>query len=116
MGDGFMASFTSASSALYAAIAMQQAISTHFAASETPIRIRIGINAGEPIATNDDLHGTAVIQAARIMSHADGGEILVSDIVRDLLAGKDYLFSHKGEFDLKGFEEAVRLFEVRWEA
>jgi class 3 adenylate cyclase len=49
------------------------------------------------------------------MSHASGGEVLVSDIVRGLVAGKDYLFSQKGEFDLKGFEEAVRLFEVRWQ-
>jgi class 3 adenylate cyclase len=79
------------------------------------MRIRIGINAGEPIATNDDLYGTAVIQAARIMSHADGGEILVSDTVRNLVAGKDYLFSQQGEVDLKGFEEPVRLFDVRWQ-
>jgi class 3 adenylate cyclase len=116
MGDGFMASFTSASSALDAAIAMQRAIADHFEATPTPIRIRIGINAGEPIAENDDLYGTAVIQAARIMSHANGGEILVSDTVRGLVAGKPYLFSQKGAFDLKGFEEPVRLFEVRWQA
>ncbi len=49
------------------------------------------------------------------MSHADGGEILVSDTVRNLVAGKEYLFAQKGEYDLKGFEEAVRLFEVRWD-
>ena len=55
------------------------------------------------------------IQYARIMNHADGGEILLSDTVRNLVAGKDYLFSQKGEYDLKGFEEAVRLFEVRWQ-
>jgi class 3 adenylate cyclase len=114
MGDGFMASFTSASSGIDAAIAMQRAITDHFEATPTPIRIRIGINAGEPIAENDDLYGTAVIQAARIMGHADGGEILVSDTVRGLVAGKPYLFSQKGEFDLKGFEEPVRLFEVDW--
>jgi class 3 adenylate cyclase len=58
--------------------------------------------------------GASVIRAARIMSYADGGEILVSDTVRNLVAGKDYLFSQKGDFNLKGFEEAVRLFEVRW--
>jgi class 3 adenylate cyclase len=114
MGDGFMASFTSASSGIDAAVAMQRAITDHFEATPTPIRIRIGINAGEPIAENDDLYGTAVIQAARIMGHADGGEILVSDTVRGLVAGKSYLFSQKGEYDLKGFEETVRLFEVNW--
>ncbi len=116
MGDGFMIAFRSASGALDAAIAMQRAITQHFADTPTPLRIRVGINAGEPIAQDDDLHGTAVIQAARIMSHAAGGEILVTDTVRNLVAGKDYLFSQKGEYDLKGFEEAVRLFEVRWQA
>jgi len=114
MGDGFMVSFDSASGAIDAAVEMQRAISAHFEQTETPMRIRIGINAGEPIAQDDDLYGTAVIQAARIMSHADGGEILVSDTVRNLVAGKEYLFSLKGAFDLKGFEEPVRLFEVGW--
>ena len=114
MGDGFMASFTSASSALDAAIAMQQAITAYFAESETPIRIRVGINAGEPIEEDDDLYGASVIRAARVMGQAEGGEILVTNVVRELVEGKDYLFSQCGEYDLKGFEEAVRLFEVSW--
>ena len=59
MGDGFMLSFVSASSALDAAIAMQSAITLTFHDSETPIRIRIGIHAGEPIEEKNDLHGTA---------------------------------------------------------
>ncbi len=115
MGDGFMASFTSASSALDAAIAMQRAITEHFAESETPIRIRVGINAGEPIEEGDDLYGASVIRAARVMGQADGGEILATDVVRQLVEGKGYLFSQRGEADLRGFEEAVRLFEVRWD-
>ena len=115
MGDGFMASFTSASGALDAAIAMQQAITDHFGATETPIRIRIGINAGEPIEEDDDLYGTAVIQAARVMGLADGVQILVTDTVRNLVAGKDYRFSDHGTHDLKGFEEPARLFDVSWE-
>ena len=61
MGDGFMTSFGSASRALDAAIAMQRAITDHFEETETPIRIRVGINAGEPIEDQDDLCGTAVI-------------------------------------------------------
>jgi len=61
--------------------------------NETPIRIRVGINAGEPIEENDDLYGTAVIQAARVMGLADGGQILVTDTVRNLVAGKAYPFS-----------------------
>ena len=109
-----MAFFTSASSALDAAIAMQQAIAAHFAESETPIRIRVGISAGEPIDEGDDLHGASVIRAARVMGRAEDGEILVTDVVRQLVEGKEYLFGQRGEVDFKGFEEAVRLFDVRW--
>ncbi len=109
-----MASFTSASSALDAAIAMQRAITEHFAENETPIRIRVGINAGEPIEEDDDLYGASVIRAARVMGQADGGEILVTDVVRQLVEGKEYVFGDRGAADLKGFEVAVRLFEVRW--
>jgi class 3 adenylate cyclase len=114
MGDGFMASFTSVSGALDAAIAMQRALTDHFAPTETPIRIRVGINAGEPIEEDDDLYGTAVIQAARVMGLADGGQILVTDTVRNLVAGKEYRFHDHGTHDLKGFEEPARLFEVAW--
>ena len=115
MGDGFMASFASASGALDAAIAMQRSISERFAATETPIRIRIGINAGEPIAEDDDLYGTAVIQAARVMAKAEGGQILVTDTVRNLVAGQAYRFDPFGSHELKGFAEPARLFSVEWE-
>jgi len=100
--------------ALDAAIAMQQALTDHFAETATPIRIRVGINAGEPIEEDDDLYGAAVIQAARVMGLADGGQILVTDTVRNLVAGMNYRFADHGTHDLKGFEEPARLFEVGW--
>jgi class 3 adenylate cyclase len=88
---------------------------------EDGIRVRIGLNAGEPIAEDDpegrgDLHGTAVIAAARIAALANGGEILVSNVVCELVAGKGLLFSDRGDHALKGFEDPVRVFEVRWPA
>ena len=108
MGDGFMASFGSATKALECAAAIQG----NMAATE--VRVRIGLNAGEPIAEDDDLFGTAVIVAARIAAQAQGGEILVSDVVRQLVAGKGFLFSDRGNHALKGFEEPVRVYEVNW--
>ena len=114
MGDGFMASFSSATKALECAIAMQRAFAEHNESAPEPIKVRIGLNAGEPIAEDDDLFGTAVNEAARITATAAGGEILVSDVVRQLAKGKDFFFSDKGETSLKGFDEQVRLFEVRW--
>ena len=114
MGDGFMTSFTSATGALDCAVALQRSFDLHNETAEVPLRIRIGINAGEPIAEDDDLFGTAVIVAARVAAQASGNEILTTDVVRQLVAGKDYLFHDRGIAPLKGFDEPLRLFEVRW--
>jgi class 3 adenylate cyclase len=114
LGDGFMASFSSATRALECAIAMQRAFAEHNESAPEPIRVRVGLNAGEPIAEEEDLFGTAVNEAARITAAAKGGEILVSDVVRQLAKGKDFLFADRGETSLKGLDEPVRLYEVRW--
>jgi class 3 adenylate cyclase len=121
LGDGFMASFSSATRALECAIAMQMAFaewnearpSTGSGRAEQ-IKVRIGLNAGEPIAEEKDLFGTAVNLAARIAAKAEGGEILASDVVRQLVAGKGFLFADRGGVALRGFEDPVRLYEVRW--
>jgi class 3 adenylate cyclase len=114
-GDGIMASFASASRALECAIAMQRAFAQHNESNpHTPIRVRIGLNAGEPIAEEKDLFGTAVQLAARICAHAEPGEILAPIVVRELAAGKGILFSDRGDVALRGFEDPVRLFEVCW--
>ena len=115
MGDGFMASFPSVTRALECAIAMQRAFAEQNQSAEEPIGVRIGLNAGEPVAEEEDLFGTAVILAARIAAKAEGGEILASDVVRQLVAGKGFLFSDRGDVALRGFEDAARLYEVRWE-
>ncbi len=114
MGDGFMASFSSATKALESAIAMQRAFAARNESAAEPIRVRVGLNAGEPIAEDDDLFGTAVILAARIAAKAEGGEILTSDTVRGLVAGKRFLFADRGDTALRGFEDPVRLYEVSW--
>ena len=114
LGDGFMASFSSATRALECGIAMQRAFAEHNEAAEDLIRVRMGLNAGEPIAEEADLFGTAVNLAARIAAQAAGGEILVADVVRQLMAGKGFLFADRGEQALRGFEDPVRLYQVRW--
>jgi class 3 adenylate cyclase len=115
LGDGFMTSFSSAVRALECAIAVQRAFAAHNESGEEPILVRVGLNAGEPIAEDDDLYGTAVNEAARITATAKGGEILASDVVRQLVKGKDFLFADRGEVSLKGFDKPVRLHEVKWE-
>jgi class 3 adenylate cyclase len=79
------------------------------------LSVRVGLNAGEPIEEEGDLFGATVILASRIAARAEGGEILVADTVRGLCSGKGFLFADRGEFVAKGFEEAVRVYEVRWQ-
>jgi class 3 adenylate cyclase len=110
MGDGFMASFPSATEAAHCAADLQRAISS----MPQGISVRVGLNAGEPIAEDGDLFGASVILASRIAARASGGEILVSDVVRGLLIGKGFLFADRGEAVLRGFEDAIRLYELRW--
>jgi class 3 adenylate cyclase len=118
MGDGFLASFSSVTRAVECAIALQQAFAAHNAAQaepvEAPIRVRIGLSAGEPIEEEGDIFGETVILAARVAAKAEGGEILASLAVRELCAGKGFLFSDRGDVALRGFEDPVRLYEVRW--
>ena len=102
------------SKALACATPIQATFAERNESAEEPIRVRIGLNAGEPIAEDDDLFGTAVNEAARITASANGGEILVSNVVRELAKGKDFLFADRGEANLKGFDEPVRLYEVNW--
>jgi class 3 adenylate cyclase/pimeloyl-ACP methyl ester carboxylesterase len=114
IGDSFMASFPSAQKAVECAIALQRAFASVECGGER-LRIRVGINAGEPIAEEDDLFGSTVILASRTKAKAAGGEILVTDVVRQLVSGKGFLFADRGDMEMKGFEEPARLFEVRWE-
>ena len=111
MGDGFMASFNGVTKAVECAIALQRAFANR---EGEPLAVRIGLNAGEPIEEDGDLFGATVILASRIAAKAEGGEILVADTIRGLCSGKGFLFADRGEFVAKGFEEPVRLFEVRW--
>jgi class 3 adenylate cyclase/alpha-beta hydrolase superfamily lysophospholipase len=116
MGDGFMASFSSATKALECAIAMQRAFAERNESAEEPIRVRVGLNAGEPIVEEKDLFGTVVNLSARICAHAEAGQILAPIVVRELAAGKQFMFADLGETELRGFEDPVRLYEVRWQA
>ncbi len=115
MGDGFMASFDSAQRALECAIELERAFEERNATAAEPLRIRVGVNAGEPIEDAHDLFGASVIESSRIAAQAKGGEILVSDVVRQLSAGKGFLFSDRGEVVLRGFDDPVRLYELRWQ-
>jgi class 3 adenylate cyclase/alpha-beta hydrolase superfamily lysophospholipase len=113
-GDGIMASFPSAARALRCALEIQQRFADE-AGEANAVRVRIGMNAGEPVAEDGDLFGRAVQLAARIAAQAEGGQVLVSDVVKGLAMGKEFRFEDRGAATLKGFDEPVRLYEAQAE-
>jgi len=113
-GDSFMVSFSSVTRAVECAVALQRALAERNETAAEALHVRVGLNAGEPIEEEGDLFGASVILAARVAAQAGAGEILVPEPIRHLLAGKAFVFADRGEALLKGFEDAVRLFEVRW--
>jgi class 3 adenylate cyclase len=113
-GDGMMASFNSVAAAVQAAIAIHRELASRNEQSDEPVRIRIGISAGEPIAEGDDLFGSTVQLAARLCSWAQPDSIAVSGAVRDLCVGKQLPFSQQHTVHLKGFPERQHVFAVDW--
>ena len=115
-GDGFMVSFTSATNAVNCAVAMQRAFADHNRQHpDTPINVRIGMCAGEPVEEDHRLFGSTVQLTARICATCQPDRILVAPVIRDLCMGKQFSFVDKGEEVFKGFAEPQRLFEVVWQ-
>jgi class 3 adenylate cyclase len=112
-GDGIMASFDDSLSAASCARAIQQGFRTFNAASREKIRVRIGIDVGEPVADSNDLFGSTVQMAARLCQAADPDVILVSSAVRDMVRGKFSAVELPPRV-LKGFSEPVPLFALEW--
>jgi class 3 adenylate cyclase len=116
-GDGIMACFASVSDAVGCAVAIQKAFAAYNKENpEAPLYLRIGLSAGEPIEEHGDLFGKAVQLAARLCAHAEAGRILVDQVMLDQWQGKELPFSDLGEVTPKGFDHAVRVYEVNWTA
>ena len=114
-GDGIMATFPQIANAVEGAVAMQQACKrANDMNPDLGLGLCIGVNAGEPIHEDGDIFGTPVQMAARVLSKAEGDEIAVSNLVREMCSGKSFEFSKKGEYELKGFTEPVPIFLVDW--
>jgi class 3 adenylate cyclase/ketosteroid isomerase-like protein len=111
-GDGSMLAFSSARRAVACAQAIQREIGSAFADDSPPIRIRIGMHTGDALQEADRFFGTAVHYAARVASQALGGEVLVSNLVHELVAGQDVKFLESREVELKGLDGSHRLHAV----
>ena len=114
-GDGFLLSFDEPGDAVRFAQSVQAELRTYNASGPVlPLRIRVGMNAGLPIERGGDLFGSAVNLAARICAQAGPDESLVSGVVKELCdAGRPAVgFQDRGRVTLKGFVNAVQLYEV----
>jgi class 3 adenylate cyclase len=114
-GDGFMVAFPTARRAVLCAIDIQRALHRRAARGEFPIRVRIGMHSGAAIHQQGDFFGRSVVLAARIADHAEGGEILISSPVQQLVAPReDMRIQDAGEAEFKGLDGQHRLFRVAW--
>ena len=116
LGDGLMAVFPVASAALNCAVAMQQAVHRDNIGAERALGLRVGVSAGEATREADDYFGDPVVEAARLCARAEGGQILVADVVRATAGRRSaHRFISVGELQLKGLPEPVETLEVGWE-
>ena len=109
-GDGYMIAFARPDDAVACGIAVQRALRT----SRPPgIRVRIGIHMGKSVRRGDDLFGRNVAMAARVAALADGGEVLVSEQVRNAIADDhDLECGQPREVELKGFRGTHRVYPI----
>lgn len=113
-GDGIMAAFVSAASAVRCGIGVLQNLQSHRSSNpHLPLNVRIGLAAGEPIEHANDLFGATVQLAARLCSHAQPHQILVSNVVAELCVGKLISFEDVGALTLKGFDQPIRAHAVQ---
>ena len=97
-------------------MALQRALQQRNQSADEPIRIRIGLHTGEALREADKFFGRTVILAARIAAQADGGEILVSSLLKELTKSVgDVRFGAGRQVELKGISERQILHRVEWE-
>ena len=114
-GDSFFVAFSSARDAVRCARGMQSALETRNGETDRAIRIRIGLHTGEPVKEADDFYGTHVVLAARICSLADGGEVLVSPLLHDLVASSgEFELTAREPVALKGLDGEHVTYAVGW--
>jgi class 3 adenylate cyclase len=116
-GDGFLLAFDSARRGLQCAIAIQREFDAHNREDpKQPIRVRIGLHTGEALRDAEKFFGRTVILASRIAGQAEGGQILVSSILKELTrSAGDLRFGEARSVRLKGIAQPQDLSLVDWQ-
>ncbi len=105
-GDGFFATFDGPARAVRCALAVVESV------RELSIEVRAGVHTGEMQTIDGKAGGIAVTLGARVAGLAAPSEVLVSQTVRDLVAGSGLQFADAGEHELKGVPDRWRLYRV----
>jgi class 3 adenylate cyclase len=115
-GDGFMLAFSSARRGISCAIEIETALANHRTKHpDEPLHVRIGLHTGEAIREGEDFFGKNVILAARIAAKATGDQILVSSLMRELVASSgEFEFDEPRKLDLKGLSGQHTVYPVHW--
>jgi class 3 adenylate cyclase/tetratricopeptide (TPR) repeat protein len=115
-GDSFYVVFDGPSVALDCAVAILRAADVRNRRDPTaPLRIGVGVHAGETIAYDDQFVGSAVNIASRLAGKASAGELLISDTLRGLVrTSRSIAMQERGPLELKGVTEAIRAWTVDW--
>lgn len=117
LGDGLMALFSSATAALEASAAIEQAVEGENEYAVAPVAVRAALSAGDVRWTDDDVSGLPVIEAARLVDVAHGGQVLCTDLVRRLAQGRgQHEFKDLGPVPAKGLGEPLQVCELRWQS
>ena len=117
LGDGVLATFSSAVHALHAAVDVQRAVET--ASRHEPVRayaLRVGVSAGDiSVVGEDDVAGLPVVEAARLCAAAEGGQVMLSAVVRALVGSRaPGLLVPAGEVSVRGAREPLVAHRLQW--
>lgn len=117
LGDGLMVAFSSAVDAVTCAIAVQRAAQRHNARQhDDRLQVRVGLNVGEAIRDESDYFGAPVVLAKRLCDAAQGGHILSSELLREIVGSRGgFGFRSCGSLVLKGMPAPLAACEVSWE-
>jgi adenylate cyclase len=108
-GDGFMIAFAQPEEAVRCSVDIERELRKR----KDGIRVRIGIHSGKSVRRGDDLFGRNVAMAARVAGQAEGGEVLVSESVREAVGDAEGIgFDGGRDVELKGFSGSHRLYAV----
>jgi len=105
-GDGFFARFDGPARAIHCALAIRDAV------RDIGLELRLGLHTGECEVLDGKVAGIAVAIGARVSALAAAGEVLVSQTVKDLVAGSGIGFDDRGPAELKGVPGQWRLYSV----